>query len=231
MKDNFTLIIAAAGEGRRLGEDTAKAFVDVGGKPLLIRTLERFDGIARIVERVVAVRPGDVERARSCLTGRQVTVVEGGTRRQDSVRAALPVAGSAYVAVHDAARPFVTRELIERVLDETTKRGAAIAATPVTDTIKQADADRIVRTVPREHLWAAQTPQAFRTDILRKAFDTAGTDRNVTDDAQLVEASGIPVGIVRAGPENFKITTPEDLERARALFGRGSPTRKIGTNP
>jgi 2-C-methyl-D-erythritol 4-phosphate cytidylyltransferase len=218
-KRTFTLIIAAAGEGRRLGADTAKAFVDLGGVPMLIRTLERFDGIPRIAETVVAVRPGDTEQAQACLADREATVVEGGDRRQDSVRAALSAAASEYVAVHDAARPFVTRELIEKVLDETAEHDAAIAATPVTDTIKQADAGSILRTVPREDLWAAQTPQAFRTDILRNAFEKAGGVTAVTDDAQLVEALGIPVRIVAAGPENFKITTPEDLERARALLG------------
>jgi 2-C-methyl-D-erythritol 4-phosphate cytidylyltransferase len=217
-KRTFTLIIAAAGEGRRLGEHTSKAFVDLGGAPMLVRTLERFDGISRITETVVAVRPGDMERAHACLAGRGVTVVEGGGRRQDSVRAALSAAAAEYVAVHDAARPFVTRDLIEQVFDEAVESGAAIAATPVTDTIKQIDTGRIVRTVPREDLWAAQTPQAFVADVLRRAFEDGGGDPDVTDDAQLLEVLGAPVSIVPAGPENFKITTPEDLARARALF-------------
>ena len=217
-KRTFALIIAAAGEGRRLGENTAKAFVDLDGMPMLLRTLARFDGIPRITETVIAVRPGDVERAHACLAGREVTVVEGGSRRQESVRAALSAATAEYVAVHDAARPFVTRDLIEQILDEAVENGAAIAAIAVTDTIKQADGGRIVRTVPREDLWAAQTPQAFATDILRRAFESTAGSATATDDAQLVEALGVPVRIVAAGPENFKITMPEDLARARALF-------------
>jgi 2-C-methyl-D-erythritol 4-phosphate cytidylyltransferase len=218
MKHQFTLIIPAAGEGRRLGAGTSKAFVDLGGSSMLVRTMERFDGVSGIADRVVAVRPCDVESARSCLDRWDVAVVEGGSRRQDSVRAGLYAAKSEYVAIHDAARPFVPRNLIERVLHEAVEHGAAIAAAPVTDTIKQAEGDSILRTVPRDGLWAAQTPQAFETEILRRAFESAGGSLDVTDDSQLVEALGIPVRIVPAGPENLKITTPEDLERARALL-------------
>jgi 2-C-methyl-D-erythritol 4-phosphate cytidylyltransferase len=225
----FTLILAAAGEGRRLGAATAKAFLPLGGRPMLEHTMERFDGAGRITERVVAVRPGDVDRARSCLARWEPTIVEGGRRRQDSVKAALDAAAAEYVVVHDAARPFVSGELIERVLDEAERTGAAIAAVAVTDTVKQVQDGAIVRTVPRGDLWAAQTPQAFKTSILREAFARAREDAEATDSAQLVEALGLPVRIVPASAGNGKITSPEDLARAGWILERAVSTQKNGS--
>lgn len=218
MKGNFTLIIPAAGLGRRLGADTAKAFVDLGGAPMLYRTMERFDGIELIAQRVVAVAPGDVDAARRHLEGWDTIVVEGGTRRQDSVAAALSAAECDHVAIHDGARPFVSTDLIQRVLGVALETGAAIAAIPVTDTVKRAGDNIILETISRDGLWAAQTPQAFRTDLLRRAFDGIPRGAEVTDDARIVEMAGHPVRIVEGDQENIKITTPEDLEEARRIL-------------
>lgn len=227
MKDEFTLIIPAAGEGRRLGGDTAKAFVDLAGAPMICRTMERFDGAAFIAQRVVAVRPGDVEAARKHLTKWDVTVVEGGALRQHSVAAALRETRCAYVAIHDGARPFISQDLIRRVLEAALRTGAAIAAVPVTDTIKRVENGLIRETVSRDCLWAAQTPQAFRTDLIRRALmGIDGQGIEVTDDARLVEMLGHTVRIVEGERENIKITTPEDLERARGL----SPASKTSEN-
>ena len=217
MKENFTLIIPAAGLGRRLGADTAKAFVDLGGAPMLCRTMERFDDIESIAQRIVAVRADDVDTARKHLEKWDVTVLEGGALRQDSVAAALSAAQCDYVAIHDGARPFVSRNLIQRVLEGALETGAAVAAIPVTDTVKRAENDSIAETIPRNGLWAAQTPQAFHTDLLRRAFDGI-QGAEVTDDARLVETTGHPVRIVEGERGNIKITTPEDLEEARWIL-------------
>ncbi len=248
-KENFALILPAAGRGRRLGADTAKVFVDLGGIPMLCRTMERFDGIELITQRIVAVRSCDVESARIHLAKWDVTVVEGGKTRQDSVAAALSAVRCTHVAIHDGARPFVSRELIQRVLEAALGTDAAIAALPLTDTVKRTGTctgsrNIIIETIPRDHLWAAQTPQAFRTDLLRKAFEKyrghkqigdmyrksrgeaegSGTcprklgSPEVTDDARLVEMAGYSVHIVEGERKNIKITTPSDLEEARHIF-------------
>ncbi len=219
MKENFTLIVPAAGLGRRLGADTAKAFVDLGGVPMLCRTMERFDDIELIAQRIVAVGRSDVDTARRHLEKWDVTIVEGGALRQDSVAAALSAAQCDYVAIHDGARPFVSRSLIQRVLEAALETGAAIAALPVTDTVKRTENNIIAETIPRDCLWTAQTPQAFRADLLRDAFKRIrGKGIGVTDDARLVEMAGHPVRVVEGERENIKITTPEDLEEARRIL-------------
>ncbi len=219
MKEDFSLIIPAAGLGRRLGADTAKAFVDLGGVPMLCRTMERFDGIELIAQRIVAVGPDDIDTARRHLEKWDVTVVERGALRQDSVAAALSAAQCTHVAIHDGARPFVSRSLIQRVLEVALRTGAAIAALPITDTVKRMENGLIAETIPRSCLWAAQTPQAFRADLLREAFRRIhGKGMEVTDDARLVEMAGHPVRTVEGERENIKITTPEDLEEARWIL-------------
>jgi len=145
--------------------------------------------------------------------------IAGGASRSESVRNALAVAPEAdIVVIHDAARPFVTAELVRECI-RAVEAGAdgAVAAAPVTDTIKEADADRrVVRTLDRSSLWSIQTPQAFRADVLRRALE--GDVSSATDDASLVEAAGGRVQIVEALPGNFKITWPEDLARAESLL-------------
>jgi 2-C-methyl-D-erythritol 4-phosphate cytidylyltransferase len=188
-----------------------KAFSPCGGRPLVEWSLDVLESVCDRV--VVAVPPGyerDPDR------------VIGGASRSASVRAALTAAPEATVAVvHDAARPLVTRELVERCLDALEERfDGAVAAAPVSDTVKEADKDgRVLRTLDRSALWAIQTPQVFRADALRRALDVdEATLAAATDDAALVERAGGSVRVVEAPPENVKVTRAVDLELAEALL-------------
>ncbi|MFL5825899.1 MAG: 2-C-methyl-D-erythritol 4-phosphate cytidylyltransferase [Thermoleophilaceae bacterium] len=204
-------IVPAAGSGERLGAPGPKAFALCGGRPLLEWSLEVLEAVCDRV--VVAVPPGHEE-------GRDR--VRGGPSRSASVREALRAAPEATVAVvHDAARPLLTRDLVERcvaALDDGYE--AAIAAAPVTDTVKEAGAGgRVLRTLDRTSLWAIQTPQVFRADALRRALDVEESVlAAATDDASLVEAAGGSVRIVEAPPDNLKVTRPLDLAVAEALL-------------
>ncbi len=205
-------IVPAAGRGERLGSDVPKAFALCAGRPLLEWSLEVLEAVCDRV--VVALPPGEPlgpDRVR------------GGDARSESVRAALAAAPEARVAVvHDAARPLVTRELIEACVDAVEAGGCdgAIAAAPVSDTVKEADATgRVVRTLDRTRLWAVQTPQAFRADVLRRALDAEpDVVAAATDDASLVEAIGGVIRIVDAPPENIKVTRELDLRLAEQLL-------------
>jgi len=199
-------IVPAAGRGERLGSDVPKAFVACAGRPLIEWSL---DVLRAVCDRVVVAVPPGMSYPDS---------VEGGPVRSDSVRRALAAAPEATVAVvHDAARPFITRELVQRCIDVLGDGyDGAIAATPVVDTVKQVDeGQRVVRTLERSSLWAIQTPQVFMADVLRRALDVEeSTLAAATDDASLVEAIGGSVRVVEAPPRNFKVTGPADLERA-----------------
>jgi 2-C-methyl-D-erythritol 4-phosphate cytidylyltransferase len=204
-------IIPAAGRGERLGSDGPKALVVCAGRPLIEWSL---DVLAQVCDRVVvAVPPGHP-------TGDDW--VEGGPVRSDSVRRALAAAPEATIAVvHDAARPLITRELVERCVDAVREGwDGAVAAAPVTDTVKEAAPDgRVERTLDRSRLWAIQTPQAFDADVLRRALDVAPEVlAAATDDASLVEAAGGRVRVVEAPPENVKVTRPVDLELVAAAL-------------
>lgn len=217
-------IIAAGGAGTRLGSDRPKQFVEIGGRSLLDLSVSAVASSSVIGEIVVAVHADHLERVRSQLRspGKPVAFVAGGRRRQDSVANALArVARSAeIVVVHDAARPFVTSDVIERTIDGAAAYGAAIAAVPVRDTVKQAsaalvDGSRVIHaTLRRDEIFLAQTPQAFRRELLEAAFQRAG-ELDVTDEAMLAERAGFEVHLVPGDPGNVKVTTPDDLERAR----------------
>ncbi len=208
-------IVAAGGSGERLGADLPKAFVALGGRPLYEWSASVPCGGA--CDRVVVAAPPEASGLRPQASG----FVAGGASRSASVRNALREASDAsVVVVHDAARPFVTADLVERCIAGLDGVDGAIAAAPVTDTVKEADASgRVLRTLDRSVLWAVQTPQVFRADMLRRALDV---DDSVlaaaTDDASLVEAAGGTVRVVESSPENFKITGPADLARAEALL-------------
>ena len=197
-------IVPAAGRGERLGSDGPKAFVVCAGRPLVEWSL---DVLEAVCDRVVMAVPEGWE------TGRDR--VEGGHVRSASVRAALEVAPEAEVAVvHDAARPLVTRDLVERCVTAVHDGwDGAIAAAPMTDTVKEADeGGRVVRTLDRSVLWRIQTPQVFGAEVLRRALDVPDQVlAAATDDASLVEAVGGRVRVVEAPPENLKITTALDL--------------------
>lgn len=223
-------IIAAGGQGLRLGADRPKQFLDIGGRSMLAASVAALAASDRIDEVVVAVPPDHlaVVAAGWPAGGKPIRFVAGGARRQDSVANAFAGASSAadLIVIHDAARPFVTQELIARTIDAARAHGAAIAALPVRDTVKQAgaavaDGSRpIGATIPRESVFLAQTPQAFRRDVLARALEE-GRQVEATDEAMLVERLGLPVHVVEGDPRNMKITTPQDLATARAAAPAG----------
>ena len=218
------LIIAAAGMGSRLGRDEPKALVLLAGRPLISWTLDAI-GAVPFARRRVAVPPGRENRFEAAIGGR-AGIVAGGESRAESVRRAfesLDAEPSDLVCVHDAARPFITSAEVLSVIEAAEGTGAAIAATPVVDTLKRVDGSRVVGTVDREGLFAAATPQVFRADLLARAFDAA---RDATDEAALVEGLGVTVAIVAVSRLAFKVTTPEDLEMAEALVRSRRPEER-----
>jgi 2-C-methyl-D-erythritol 4-phosphate cytidylyltransferase len=211
-------LLVAAGSGDRLGADRPKAFVTLAGHPMLEWSLAALRAAPSVRRVIVAVPPRSPHRRAE---EDWLSVVEGGESRSQSVRNALAAAGDAdEVVVHDAARPLLRPELVEATLAELEDADAAIAAAPVADTVKEGDAERWVqRTLDRSRLWAIQTPQAFRRDALERALDVpADVLAQATDDAWLVERAGGRVRLVEAGAENFKVTTPWDLQLAELLL-------------
>jgi len=224
-------LIVAAGSGERLGAGRPKALVELAGRPLLswsVQALRATNGI----ERVVIAMPVDfdVDANDFDIAGPPpaVVCVPGGSTRSESVRRALDAVGPGDpVIVHDAARALVTAALAESViaaLERDADADAAIAAMPVTDTIKRVDGDGVVReTLARNELWAVQTPQVFRRTALERALDVPAAElARATDDAWLIERAGGKVIVVRASDENLKVTTPLDLDVAELLLARRS---------
>ncbi|HWT91104.1 MAG TPA: 2-C-methyl-D-erythritol 4-phosphate cytidylyltransferase [Solirubrobacterales bacterium] len=215
-----TAVIAAAGSGERLGAGGPKAFVPVAGRPMIEWSIEAFRGCGCVRSIVVAAPPGHVG---DVAPGHDLEVVAGGATRAQSVANALAAVGTGYVAIHDAARPLLTPELVEAlvaVLDGAPEAAGVIAAAPVVDTIKRAgDANlAIERTEDRSQLWAAQTPQVFRTEALREALAAAERPEAATDEAMLVEGAGGTVLIHPVEGQNLKVTTPLDLRVAALLL-------------
>jgi 2-C-methyl-D-erythritol 4-phosphate cytidylyltransferase len=211
-------VIAAAGSGQRLGAGGPKAFVELAGRPMLEWSLDAFRGASTIAEIVVAAPPGEEDR----MADQGVIAVAGGEHRSESVANALALCGEELVVVHDAARPLVTPDLIDAMVGElAAAKDAAgvIAATPVTDTIKQAgDEGQVERTLDRAGLWAVQTPQVFRADALREALADPDSLPDASDDAMLVERQGGRVVIHSTSPDNLKVTAPFDLRVAALLL-------------
>jgi 2-C-methyl-D-erythritol 4-phosphate cytidylyltransferase len=204
-------IVPAGGSGERLGADGPKAFAVLGGRTLLDYSL---DALAPVCDRVVVAVPPGHEDAPDRVTG--------GGSRSESVRNAVLAAPEADVyVVHDAARPLVTRALVERCLAALQGVDGVVAAARMSDTVKEAGQDgRVTRTLDRSTLWAVQTPQVFRAEVLRRALEAdEATLATATDDASLVEAAGGSVRVVEAPPENLKVTRPADLRLAEALLG------------
>ncbi len=237
------VIIPAAGLGTRMASAAStkskkpaasKQFTELAGTPVLIHTLRKFVVSAEVSEICIALRANEIEGFRARLDKKvkdilkkKVLLVEGGEHRQQSVAhamAAISAAPDDIVLVHDAVRPFVTAEIIHDVIEAARKFGAAIAAVPAVDTIKEvqrmAEGAVITATIPRERVVMAQTPQGFRYDVLKKAFDEATADGFVgTDEASLVERSGHEVAVVMGSARNIKITTPADMELAEFYLG------------
>ena len=224
------LIVPAAGVGMRFNGGNGgprKQYLPLAGRPILLRTLDRFLGISGIVQRVLVVHPDDYgwtrEQWGAELAAAGVTdIVPGGAARQESVRRGLAVLRNdvAIVAVHDSVRPFVSRRAIEQSISIAAEFGGAVVASRMVATVKRADdRGRIVQTVAREDLWMAQTPQTFRKDLLVQAHAAAERDGvAATDDSFLLERLGMPVIIVEESTSNLKITTPEDLQLAEAIW-------------
>jgi 2-C-methyl-D-erythritol 4-phosphate cytidylyltransferase len=209
-------LLVAAGSGERLGAGRPKAFVVVAGRPMIEWSLDALRD-AGIDEIVVAAPPG--HEVAGCLT------VPGGATRSESVSAALSAAPPGDVVVHDAARPLVTPDHFRHTLAALAGADCAVAAAPVTDTVKEAGPDRLVlATLDRSRLWAIQTPQAFRREALEQAL-AAGDDvlAQATDDAWLVERAGGTVRVVESTPANLKVTTPHDLAIAEYLLADRLP--------
>ena len=237
---HVTAIIAAAGEGRRLGAGVPKQLLDVGGRTILERSVGAFVGHDRVDDVIVVLPPALVQEPPAWLTTKSapsmaVRIVAGGARRQDSVANAFESVSldSDVVLIHDAARPFVSADLISRAIDAAAEHGAAIAAVPVRDTVKRVESSGTARvitaTIPRDTIYLAQTPQAFRRDVLRDAVAAGRSGVEATDEAMLAEHAGHAVHVVDGEPSNVKITTTDDLELARRGSGAASGTARIGT--
>src|SRR4051812_13258469 len=234
---HVTAIIAAAGEGRRLGAAVPKQLLAIGGRSILERSVTAFAAHDR-VDDVIVVLPaefsGSPEQWMTRETAAAVRVVAGGQRRQDSVANAFDRVSSVsdVVLVHDAARPFVSAELISRAIDAALEHGAAIVAIPARDTVKRVNGtgDHVVisETIPREAIYLAQTPQAFRREVLSAAVAMGRSGVAATDEAMLVERAGHPVHVAEGDPANVKITTASDLEAARRMADPPGGAR-IGT--
>ena len=233
-------IVAAGGRGARLGAEVPKQLLSIGGESILRRSVRLFAEIDRIGE-IVVVLPPDLAAVPPDLDlpGKPLSVVAGGARRQDSVRLGFEAIRDRadIVVIHDAARPFASPGLVMRTIDAAVESGAALAALGVSDTVKLAGAVGsagpivVERTVPRERVFLAQTPQAFRTDVLAAAIDAGRGEVMATDEASLAESAGFPVRIVAGEPTNLKITTMTDLKIAEALAGvERAPVRiRVGT--
>ncbi len=227
------VIIVAAGSSTRMGGGD-KQFADLNGEPVLGFSLKVFAQHKKIAGIVLVLSSENLDRGRGYVSeiGLEdvIVCVRGGDRRQDSARIGLETLtssapGAEFIAVHDGARPFVDEAMLERGLAAARETGAAVAAVPVKDTIKVSGADRVVtQTLDRQGLWAVQTPQIFRKEVLSAAYDTVSAD--VTDDASMVELAGNPVAVFDGHPENIKITTPDDLLVAGLIA-----SRRLGVAP
>jgi 2-C-methyl-D-erythritol 4-phosphate cytidylyltransferase len=225
------VVVVAAGAGVRAGPGEPKQFRSILGVPMLLRALRPFTGHPDVRQVVIALPPGYVERPPEWLAklrGDRLRLIPGGAQRVDSVRAGIQALApeTAVILVHDAARPFVTRETIDAVITRARAGVGAIAAVPASDTLKEVGqgtpqpTPRIARTVDRERIWRAQTPQGFPRQMLYEAYAQLGTSTNggaPSDDAEVCERAGFPVELIPDSPYNFKITTADDFRIAEAL--------------
>jgi len=229
---HVTAIIAAAGQGRRLGAAVPKQLLQIGDRSILERSVAAFASHERVNDVIVVLPPALATAPPDWLSADDVRVVAGGSRRQDSVANAFDrvLPESDVVLVHDAARPFVSPELISRSIDAAAEFGAAIVALPASDTVKRVEGEGtralIVETIPRASAYLAQTPQAFRREILGAAVALGRTGVEATDEAMLAERAGHRVHVVEGDPANVKITTARDLDAARR---QSAVTTRIGT--
>ena len=248
---HVTAIIAAGGRGERFGGAEPKQLLSVGGTPILARSVDAFASHPSVDAVIVALPqaladdpPAYLRSARVARHGEEaemrpgtrtpVWIVAGGARRQDSVANAFRAAGETtdVIVIHDAARPFASAALIARTIAAAAESGAAVAAVRSRDTVKRADrvpaasGRTVLETIPRDTIYLAQTPQAFRRDVLRRALEIGARDLvEATDEAALVERAGLPVRLVDGEASNIKITTPDDMVLGEAIAARESAIR------
>jgi 2-C-methyl-D-erythritol 4-phosphate cytidylyltransferase len=220
----YQVILPAAGMGKRMGAGKNKLFIELQGVPVFIHTLRIFNSDNHCQEIIMSVHPDDQGEMNDLIKEHQIekkiTFVSGGTERQHSVYNGLKkITADGIVLVHDAARPFIQKDLIAELVESAENFGAAVVAVPVKDTIKKVANGMVMETVERSSLWAVQTPQAFRIPLLYKAHQHAEKMGYLgTDDASLVEYLGEKVAIVKGDYNNIKLTTPEDLSFANAIL-------------
>ncbi len=227
MSESLSAVVVAAGRSQRMGFD--KLLTPLGGRPLLLHTLERLLQTQVPSEIILVVRPGsegEMNAVIAPLHGKgNIRLVPGGAQRQDSVQAGLNAVSdsSEFVMIHDAARPFITKELIDVVLAAAKLSAAAVCGAPCSDTLKEVAEDGLVKqTIDRSQLWTVQTPQIFRTKLLRDAYKIAlQSGDTFTDDTAVVEKMGHPVRIVLYHDINFKVTTPSDWKLAESHLHLG----------
>jgi 2-C-methyl-D-erythritol 4-phosphate cytidylyltransferase len=225
-------IVVAGGQGVRFGGTIPKQYRTVAGVPIVLRALRPFTSHPDVSQVILVLPPADAVQPPTFLSGLMgsrreaaFSVVAGGEHRSDSVRAGLAILSDVctVVLIHDGARPFVERDVIDAVIGYARQGEGAVAAIPLSDTLKEAsrrEPSRVLRTRPRARLWRAQTPQGFPRSVLEQAYRRAARlGRRATDDAALVEALGLPVRLVPDTARNLKITTAEDLELAELLAG------------
>jgi 2-C-methyl-D-erythritol 4-phosphate cytidylyltransferase len=222
MTPSIDTIIVAAGSGVRLGAEVPKAFVMLAGKPMFIHSLLKFVAHPAIGRIIVVVPEAKVEETESIVRGlnctKETIVVAGGRHRWQSVQNGVNASDALWVMIHDAARPFVSDAVINSVLGISERYNAVIATTPEVDTIRRFSGDRALETLDRSNIVRVQTPQLFLRETLVTALAHAPFLTSVpTDEAMLMETAGVPVGIAQGDPLNFKITTKEDFDLARAL--------------
>jgi len=218
-------IIVAAGSGTRFGTERPKQFLEIGGKPLLIHTLEKFQNCNSIDDIILILSENEIEDFQKTLQNFQISklskIIAGGKTRAESVRNgffSLDSEKTKIVAVHDGARPFVSSEEITETILKAEKNGAVCLVAPVFDTIKKVSGGKIIETIDRNILRRALTPQTFRFEILQKAFSDENFDPNATDECFLVEKAGSEIFFIDGSPKNIKITTKEDFDLAKSFL-------------
>lgn len=219
------VIVVAAGKGTRMGTDMKKQYLPLAGAPILVRTLQTLAACPSIDRILIVAAEEDLDYVHELVREHRVEkisrIVPGGQERQDSVLYGIKAVHpeTEYIAVHDAARPLVTIDEVEAVIETAKQRGAGTLGVPVKDTIKRVERGQVRETLPREQLWAVHTPQAFQREVLEEAHRRSQLEGGFgTDDASLVEWAGYPVRMVQGSYENLKITTPEDLIIAETLW-------------
>ncbi|OEF96393.1 2-C-methyl-D-erythritol 4-phosphate cytidylyltransferase [Vulcanibacillus modesticaldus] len=221
------ILIAAAGQGKRMGAGINKQFLNINGKPILVHTLEKFQNKDWINEIIIVAHPKELNEVRRLIQKFGLSVdkiVPGGNERQESIQNGLSYIRSDWVMVHDGARPFIDPKLLDKLYIQLQTKEAVVLGVPTKDTIKIVDETLYIKHTPdRKSLWAIQTPQAFRLSILKEAYQKAKEDGFLgTDDSSLVERIGMKVHILEGDYRNIKITTPEDLIWAKSILDEWS---------